>query len=200
MNNSKRNRIKAIILDFDQTIADLKVNWALVRSKMTDFCAKSGIEADFSYPKPIYEVARAVSKNKRFYDNLSAIVSEEELKSAERAKLIPGANAFLKFLQVNNIPFAILSNNNSQCIEKIFKKFKLPSPKMIIGSNNVKRLKPHPEGFNKIFNKMKIKKTQCLLIGDSNAELCLGKLTGVKTFIIPGGKMKNFDQLKNILI
>lgn len=200
MNNSKGNQIKAVILDLDRTIADLKVNWALVRSKMANFCAKNGIEANFDYPKPIYEVARAVSKTKKFYADLLAIINEEELKSAGRAKLMPGAKDFLEFLYINGIPFAILSSNNSQCATKIFKRFKLPSPKMIIGSDNVKYLKPHPEGLNKILKRMKIKNSQCLLIGDSTDELRLGKVAGIESFIIPGDWIKNFNQLKNILI
>lgn len=197
MNNSKKNQTKAVILDFDRTIADLKVNWPLVRSKMANFCVKNGIKVNFAYPKPIYKVAKAVSKTKKFYADLLTIIFKEELKATEKAELMPGAKDFLEFLYVNCIPFAILSNNNSKCIEKIFKRFKLPSPKVIIGSDNVKYLKPHPEGLDKIFKKMKIKKAQCLLIGDSDAEARLGKVTGVKTFI---AGTENFNQLKNILI
>ena len=192
-----KNQIKAVIIDFDRTIVDLEVDWTLVRSKMTNFCTRNGVKASFSYPKPIYEVARTVSKTKKFYNDLLMIINKEELKSAKRSKLVSGAKDFLDFLYVNNIPFAVLSNNNSQCIVKIFKKFKLPRPKMIIGSDNVKNLKPHPEGLNKILKRMKIKNTQCLLIGDSTAESQLGKVAGVKTFIVG---INVFNQLKKILI
>src|SRR3989344_781828 len=195
MNKSKRSQPKAVILDFDRTIADLKVNWTFVRSEMTNFCSKNGVKADFVRLNPIYEVAKTVSKSKFFYDDLIAIVKKEELKSSEKADLMPGAKDFLEFLYVNGIPFAILSNNSSQCIAKIFKRFKLPSPKIIIGSDNVRYLKPHSEGLNKILKTMKINNTECLLVGDSDTELHLGKVAGVKTFIVG---TKNFDQLKNV--
>ncbi|KKQ23831.1 MAG: hypothetical protein A3G45_03270 [Candidatus Staskawiczbacteria bacterium RIFCSPLOWO2_12_FULL_37_15] len=197
MNNGKGNQIKAVVLDLDRTIVDLNVDWVFVRDEMANFCAKNGVKANFARPKPIYEVAKAVSKTKEFYAGLIAIVKKEELKSSEKAKLMPGAKDFLEFLYVNNIPFAILSNNNRRCVVKIFKKFKLPRPKIIIGSDNVKYLKPHSEGLNKILKKMKINNTECLLVGDSDAELYLGKITGVKAFIVG---TKNFDQLKNVLI
>ncbi|MEK7540639.1 MAG: HAD-IA family hydrolase [Patescibacteria group bacterium] len=197
--HSIKNR-NTVILDFDRTIADLKVNWVFVRKEMENFCAKNGVKADFSHPKPIYEIAKTVSKTKKFYADLLSIVNKEELKSAEKAELMPGAKDFLEFLHINDIPFAILSNNNSQCIVEIFKKFKLPKPKIIIGSDDVKYLKPHPEGLNKILKRMKIKNNQCLLIGDSASELQLGRVAGIKTFIIPSQQMKNFNQLKSILI
>ena len=197
--NSKNSEIKAAVIDLDGTLVDLKVNWTFVRSQMADFCSKNSVKASFDYPKPIYEIARAVSKNKKFYAGLLGIITKEELRSAKRAKLMPGAKDFLDFLYANGISFAILSNNNSQCIKKILKRFKLPSPKMIIGSDNVERLKPYPEGLNKILKKMKIKNTQCLLIGDSGVESQLGKVAGVKTFIV-GGRTKDFNQLKSILI
>lgn len=216
MNKSKKNQIKAVILDLDGTLVDLKIDWTLVRNKMADFCSKNSITADFSYPNPIYEVARASLRGcegKSFYNNLIAIIKREELRSAGKSKLIPGVKDFLKFLHINKIPFAILSNNNSQCIIKIFKKFKLPNPKVIVGSDNIKELKPHPEGLNKIFKKMKIKNTQCLLIGDSVAELRLGKIASVETFIsdayykikkircsFPSDQVRNFRQLKEILL
>ena len=154
MNNGKGNQIKAVVLDLDRTIVDLNVDWVFVRDEMANFCAKNGVKANFARPKPIYEVAKAVSKTKEFYAGLIAIVKKEELKSSEKAKLMPGAKDFLEFLYVNNIPFAILSNNNRRCVVKIFKKFKLPRPKIIIGSDNVKYLKPHSEGLNKILKKI----------------------------------------------
>ena len=199
MNNNKKNQTKAVILDLDGTLIDLKVDWVLVRNKMTDFCSKNGIKASFAYPKPIYEIAKTVSKTKKFYAGLIAIIAKEELKSVKKAKLMPGAKDFLEFLYTGGVSFAVLSNNNSQCVAEIFKKFKLPNSKIVIGSDNVKHLKPHPEGLNKIFGKMKIKNTECLLIGDSDAELQLGKVAGVRTFIV-GGRTKDFSQLKNILI
>ena len=191
---------KTIILDLDGTLVDLKVNWTFVRKEMANFCAKNGIKADFAYPKPIYEVAKTALKAKNFYADLIAIIKKEELKSAKKAELMPGAKDFLEFLDANGIPFAILSNNNSQCITKIFERFNLPSPKIIIGSDNVEHLKPHPEGLNKILKKMEVKSSQCLLIGDSDVELQLGKAAGIETFIIPGQHIKNFNQLKNTLI
>ena len=100
-------------------------------------CLCKGVKASFAYPEPIYETARAVSKNKKFYADLLGIIKKEELKSAKRAELMSGAKDFLEFLHTNAIPFAILSNNNSQCVAEIFKRFKLPGPKMIIGSDNV---------------------------------------------------------------
>lgn len=196
MSNGKGNRVKAVILDFDLTIVNLRVNWTLVRKEMTNFCEKNGINASFARPKPIYEIAKAVSKNKKIYEDLTAIIRKEELKAAEKAELMPGAKDFLEFLHDSGIPFAILSNNNSRCITIIFERFKLPRPKIIIGSDNVERLKPHPEGLNKILKEMKVKNTECLLAGDSVAESRLGKVAGVKTFIIG---TKNFNQLRNIL-
>ena len=221
-NSITNQKIKLIILDFDRTIVDLGVNWSLVRQKIFNFCLSVKIFPEMKNPlfKIIRDASQSLlenSKNKKLVDQLRKdlfdIIKKEELTAAKTATLIKGAKEFLEWLYQKKIRFAILSNNHNEPIVKIFKKFSLPKPAIIVGSDDVVYQKPYSEGFKKILKEIKLKPSQCLFVGDSKTDLDLSRAMGIKTFILTtyyqdkknhydlnANLIENFNQLKTILI
>lgn len=214
-------KTKFIIIDFDRTLVDLNVNWQKVKEEVVHL-----YQPFLIYPnskKHLFERLRHASsllqkkkgKNiaRQYYQKSLAIVAKEEMRAAKKAKLIKGAKDFLQWLEKNRLSFAILSNNTNGVIRYIFKKYQLPKPRMIIGSNDVTYQKPNPEGLGKIVAAQKLKKDQCVLVGDSNAEIELGKKTNVATFTLTtyyrtkkishdlqGDIVENFNELKKRIL
>lgn len=195
-----KGKEKFLILDFDRTIADLNVNWPRVKEKISNIFKPFGILVNNEMPlfDRIKDAARKSSiKEKRkslegkLYKRCLEEIKSEELSALKKCTLIPGAKDFINWMERQKKTYAVLSNNDSRTIERAFKKFKLKKPKIIIGSNNVNNQKPDPEGLNKILIKVKKSSNECVLVGDSWAEVELGKKTGVKTYILKVYSNKN---------
>ncbi len=57
----------------------------------------------------------------------------------------------------------------------------------IVGGDNVKNLKPDPEGINLILAKLGVKREEALMIGDTAVDILAGKAAGVKTGAVRWG-------------
>lgn len=67
--------------------------------------------------------------------------------------------------------------------------------KFIIGGEDVKNLKPHPEGIYLILQKTGEKKENTLIIGDMPHDLMAGRVAGIKTGVVKWGLGKWKDLL-----
>jgi len=85
-----------------------------------------------------------------------------------KSKVYPNIDIFLKRLKKNNIKIAVASNKLENLTKIVIKKSKLSKYfKVICGGNTFRHKKPHPGMLNALIKKMKIKKKDCLFIGDS---------------------------------
>lgn len=211
---------KFIILDFDGTIVDLNVNWQSVKDKISKLFSPYNIILEKEKPlfdriKSAAKKAGLYKKEKKaesvFYRKCLKIIEKEELSAIQKAKPVTGAKDFLRWLYDERWQFAVLSNNNSTVIKKVFKKLSLSAPKIILGFDDVENQKPDIEGIKKIMEETKKGANECLLIGDSLADVEIGRTAGVKTYILKRDNKKNntqnffadfikdFNQLKEIL-
>lgn len=65
---------------------------------------------------------------------------------------------------------------------------------MIIGAEDVKKLKPHPEGIKLILGKTGFKKRNAVMIGDMPEDIMAGKSAGIKTGAVKWG-LGDWDEL-----
>lgn len=187
------SRCKAIILDFDGTIIKLGVNWRRVRRKLKDLFLSYGLEWH-SLGVLLDEIRKSYQLLKRryqeskkaeiFFRQAFNIIREEEIGAIKRAKLLPGTTVLLKCLEEKNIPVVIVSDNDSNCIEKCLEKFNLPRPAKIIGREMSNSHKPNKEPLLTVLRALKLKPKDCWYIGDSGCDLELGKQMKMKTFIL----------------
>ncbi|MFX1499692.1 MAG: HAD family hydrolase [Promethearchaeota archaeon] len=87
-----------------------------------------------------------------------------------------------------NQKLAILTNNKSQYAEEILAKFNLTDYfSMIIGFNDVTKVKPSPEGILKIIDKWKLKPKEVIFIGDMTTDIDAGKAANVTMICVASG-------------
>ena len=103
------------------------------------------------------------------------------------------ANLFKKKLKL-----AILTNNKSSYAEEVLGKFNLNKYFGIIyGFNDVSKVKPNPEGINKIIDKWNIKPAEVIFIGDMTTDIDAGKAAKVKTVCVASGLALKTNLLKH---
>lgn len=114
----------------------------------------------------------------------------EELAKTE-GQILEGVRDFLQMLKENNIPMAICSGAVLTEIELILEQAQLrPFFTAIVSAEQVKKGKPHPEGFLLTLQKLNygrqspILANQCIVIEDSHWGLDAARAAGMHTIAI----------------
>lgn len=193
--------LKAVIFDFDGVITDSEI---LHLRAFNRSLAPYGIElttkdyyqnylgfSDFDcYKLLIDQGLLKIDKQK-----IADIIREktqifEELAKTE-GKTIDGVHAFLKMLEHNKIPMAICSGSLMVEIELMLEEAGLRHFfAAIVSAEQVKKGKPHPEGFLLTLQKLNehcktlIAADQCIAIEDSHWGLEAAKAAGMHTVAV----------------
>lgn len=112
-------------------------------------------------------------------------------------KLLPWADSAIETLYQRH-DLAVLTNRHKADAEKYLEPVKRYF-KLIVGCEEVKKLKPDPEGVNFILWKMGIFKTpsnlaNVLMIGDTADDIMAGRAAGIKTGAVKWG-LGDWDEL-----
>jgi HAD superfamily hydrolase (TIGR01509 family) len=127
------------------------------------------------------QIPDIIKEKSRIYEHLART----------EGRTIEGVNEFLKMLEDNNIPMAICSGSLLVEIELMLDESKLRHYfKVIVSAEQVKKGKPHPEGFLLSLQKLnEVCKTpvsahECVVIEDSQWGLKAGKEAGMHTIAV----------------
>jgi len=193
--------LKAVIFDFDGVITDSEIlhlrafNQSLVRFGI-EITTKDYYQdylgfSDFDCYKALIERGLIRIGEEQIPD----IIKEksrifEELTRTE-GRTIEGVHEFLKMLEQNKIPMAICSGSLLVEIELMLDEAKLRHFfAAIVSAEQVKKGKPHPEGFLLSLRKLNeichpsITASECVVIEDSQWGLKAGKDAGMHTVAI----------------
>ena len=105
---SKLRKIKAIIFDFDGTLAVLNIDFSSMRERIFDLMRRYSVGEELIEERYlleiIEEVYRILCRNnpfiaEKFYQEAHQILHEIELGAAEKGRLIPGTETTLKVLK-----------------------------------------------------------------------------------------------------
>lgn len=194
----KQDSIRAVLFDFDGTLATLPINYDRMRSKLKALFSPFGIRSDFhplidSISEALTELERNAATKSRVEQikrKAYAIVAHEELEAVERAKLVEGAKDILAFLKVKSIKVAIVSRNGKKCIDKSISRFNLPKPNLIVSRENSTKLKPAPEHLMVALKKLKLQPGKVMIVGDSFHDINAGNSLGIPTILVTHGESK----------
>jgi len=193
--------LKAVIFDFDGVITDSEVlhlrafNRSLVpygiEISTKDYYTNYLGFSDFDCYKTLVDNG-LLKIDERQIDGIIKEKSQifEKLSRTE-GRTIEGVHEFLKMLEENNIPMAICSGSLLVEIEVMLEESGLRHFfAEIVSAEQVKKGKPHPEGFLLSLKKLNKERTppiaagECIVIEDSHWGLQAGKDAGMHTVAI----------------
>jgi len=196
--NSKLKNIKAIIFDFDGTLAVLNIDFSLMRERIFDLMRRYGVDEERIREKYLLEVidevyqiiwGKNLSGAETFFQESHRILHEVEMKAAEEGRLIPGTKATLKRLRRKGIKVGIITRNCEDAVRKVF-----PSVNdycdVFVSRNSVKRVKPHPDHLTYVMKKLKISQEEAVMVGDHMIDVQAGRRVGMKTIGVLTGRTK----------
>ncbi len=193
--------LKAVIFDFDGVITDSEI---LHLRAFNRVLAQFGIElTKKDYYKEYLGLTDVdcfnliAERNKPRIDSqkIENLLKQKNREFEELAKtegrLIEGVRDFLQMLRQNNVPMAICSGALRAEIELILEQAQLrPFFAVIVSAEQVKRGKPHPDGFLLTLKKLNstvvspILPGQCVVIEDSHWGLEAAREAGMHTVAV----------------
>jgi len=191
-------KIKAVVFDFDGTLAVLNIDFSLMREWVFGLIRGYGISPETIQEKYLLEITDEVYqalqlKNpfdaERFYRKSHAILHEVEMKAAEEGKLIPGTKAALKELRRKGIKIGIITRNCDDAVRKVFPSINSFCD-VFVSRNSVKKVKPHPDHLTYAMERLKTSGDEALMVGDHIIDVQAGRSVGMKTVGVLTGKTK----------
>ena len=193
--------LRAVILDFDGVITDSEI---LHLRAFNRVLAQYGIEIT---TKDYYKEYLGLTDVDCFkllihkglleaeQQQIENLVKQKNLIFEEMAKtegqIIKGVRDFLQMLKENNVPMAICSGAVRAEIELILEQARLrPFFEVIVSTEQVRKGKPHPEGFLLTLQELNSNVTdpilpnQCIAIEDSHWGLEAAKAAGMHTIAV----------------
>jgi len=191
-------RIKAVIFDFDGTLAVLNIDFSLMRKRIFDLMSEYGIRPETIQEKYLLEITDEVyqtlwEKNpsgaEAFYQGSHHILHEQEMEAAEEGRLIPGTKATLKKLIRKGIKIGIITRNCEDAVRKVFPDIN-DFCDVFVSRNSVKKVKPHPDHLTYVMKRLKISGQETVMVGDHMLDVQAGRSVGMKTVGVLTGRTK----------
>jgi len=190
--------IKAIIFDFDGTLAVLNIDFNAMREQVFELMRHFDVEEKLITERYLLEIVDEVyqilwEKNpsgaEAFYQESHHILHEVEMRAADKGKLIPGAEATLKSLREKGIKVGIITRNCEDAVRRVFPNIDRFCD-VFISRNSVKKVKPHPDHLSSAMKALDVEGEEAVMIGDHTIDIQAGKRVGMKTIGVLTGRTK----------
>lgn len=190
--------IKAIIFDFDGTLAVLNIDFSVMRERVFDLLRKFGVKEDSIRERYLLEIIdeacpmiwkEDASRAKEFYEKAHQILHEIEMKAAEEGKLIPGAETTLLRMREQGLKVGIITRNCEEAVRKVFPEID-DYCDVFISRDSVDKVKPHPDHLNSVLEALKVSGEKAAMVGDHLIDIQAGKRVGMMTIGVLTGRIK----------
>jgi len=198
MKSTSFQKIKAVIFDFDGTLAVLNIDFSLMREQVFNLIKRHSVEEETIQEKYLLEIIDEVyqilwKKNpsgaEAFYQESHRILHKVEMRAAEEGRLISGTKATLKTLREKGVKVGVITRNCEDAVRKVFPNIN-DFCNAFVSRNSVKKVKPHPDHLTYVMELLKTSGEESVMVGDHITDIQAGKRVGMKTIGVLTGRTK----------
>ena len=196
MRASLLRKVKAVIFDFDGTLAVLNIDFFSMREQVLSLVRHFGVKEEWITERYMLEIIDQVypilweknpSEASDFYQKAHQVIHEVELRAAEEGRLISGAEATLKILREKGVKIGIVTRNCEDAVRKVFPKIENYCD-IFISRDSIEKVKPHPDHLNSVMKVLNISGEEAMMVGDHTMDIQAGKRVGMKTIGVLTGR------------
>jgi phosphoglycolate phosphatase len=196
-------QIEAVIFDFDGTLAELHIDFVLMRSAIADLLQFYDLSpSDFGHLyilEMIEEAVRSISefsfeKGKFFRKEAMSLIEDIELEAAGRSSLFTGVKDMLTDIRKIPISTGIITRNCHRSVHTVFPDYG-EYVDALISREMTKHVKPDPRHLEEILSLLNIPAERALMVGDHPIDIQIGKELGTYTAAVLTGT-GNHENLK----
>lgn len=196
---SRNHLIKAMIFDFDGTLAVLNINFNLMKERVLQWMKGFGVEEERIKEKYLLEIIeevrhlmleeKRIKEAEKFFDGAHQILKEVELEAAAGGKLIPGSKEVLCSLREKGVKVGIVTRNCEDAVRRVFPDMDAYCD-VFVSRDGVKKVKPHPDHLTSVMRSLQVSGDETVMVGDHVLDILAGKKVGMKTVGVLTGYIK----------
>ena len=177
---------KAIVFDFDGTLARLNIDFAMMRAavrnlplcrlipeeKLENLMTLEMIEAAGAY------IAERSKKDSfRFLKEAYSVVTEIEMEAAENGELFSGTRILLAELKRRAVKTGIVTRNCRVAVQRLFPDIGLYADATLT-RDDARNVKPHPDHLQNAFVVLGVAEKDAAMVGDHPMDITAAKKAG----------------------
>ena len=187
--------LKAALLDFDQTLVDLSVDWDRLRASISSLLAGYGVMQPLHAIHPGLEAAMTQLTERGFSParrgavrrQVNTLLTAAEAAAAPHATPLPGSREIIESLRAKGWRIIMQSSNSVRVIRDVLDRLGFPPVDAIVGRESSRFPKPNPAGVRHVLRQFGLIASDCVVIGDGDFDMELGRAIGAMTIRIGGG-------------
>ncbi|BDH61632.1 HAD family hydrolase [Lysinibacillus sp. PLM2] len=196
--------MKAIIFDFDGTLADSGECGLLATQKAfkeSNLPIPTKKEVDYYMGIPIEQSFHEMTNHTLDDDQFTKLLQlfRQAYKTFEEQTItaFPHIDEVISTLRKQGLLLFVVSSKKTDVLYRNLQKLQLEHFFTDwIGSDQVEHYKPHPDGILKIVERYSLKVTECTMVGDAIFDIQMGKAAGCKTVAVNWGSHSKEQLLK----
>jgi len=195
--------LKAVVFDFDGTLALLNIDFKAMRRDILDLAASYGCQEDGMEQLFVLEMIaemrerigrRNPGQEGDFSGRAMRLVSDRELAGAVNSRLFPGVKEMLVELRRRGIKTGILTRNCLDAITMIFPDVRSYC-NAVVTRDDTSRVKPDPEHIRTVLRLLNEDARLCAMVGDHPMDIRVGRDVGAFSIGVLTG-YSNAEDLK----
>ncbi|MFB0505232.1 MAG: HAD family hydrolase [Thermodesulfobacteriota bacterium] len=188
--------IKAVILDFDGTLAELNLDFSAMKEKILNLIEEYGIARDCLREGYILEIIDEVTsvllKKDRplaelFAEKAQKMLREKELEAASESRLLPGVESMLRNLRSAGVKVGIITRNCDGAVRRICAHIESLCD-AFLSRDSVERVKPDPRHLATLLDRLGVTVEGAIMVGDHPMDILAGKRVGMRTVGVLTGR------------
>ena len=181
--------IKAVVFDFDGTLAKLNIDFSFMRKAVLDLTADYNVPVDGLNKLFVLEMVEAGRKlismdnpgnGADYAQKANKLISNIEIEAAKRGELVDGVRRMLGDLNARSIKTGVVTRNCQEAVREIFPDID-SFCKAVITREFVSNVKPHPEHLRVTLEKLGTTPEHSVMVGDHPMDISVGKKMGTYT-------------------
>ncbi|MDD5722409.1 MAG: HAD family hydrolase [Syntrophales bacterium] len=181
--------LKAILFDFDGTLAELNVDFIRMRRAvldlMGDYCAPPNTIEDLYVLEMIEAGKYLISDNRpgkegEFFARAHELISAIETEGAQEGTLLTGTEEMFRELRRRHIKTGIVTRNCRAAVTRLFPDI-YSRCDAVITRECTARVKPHPDHLLTALGSLNTNPNFAAMVGDHPMDITVGRNVGVYT-------------------
>ncbi len=196
--------IKAVILDFDGTLAVLNIDFSTMTEKILSLIEEHGISRESLRERYILETIDEASSillrrerplAEQFREKAHKMLREKELEAASQSHLFPGVESMLRKLRIAGVKVGIITRNCDGAVRRIFPHIESLCD-AFLSRDSVRRVKPDPHHLTTLLDRLAVSFGDAVMVGDHPMDILAGKRVGMRTVGVLTGRTTRDELLE----